>query len=95
MAQPPVRAALILDDPDANFGGRGPFVHWVIYKIPAAAKGLPEAVPMGANVTAAGIAGAVNGLSGFTASEQLAPSRGSACALPLVISAGRTPHPNV
>ena len=22
--------ALILDDPDANFGGRGPFVHWVL-----------------------------------------------------------------
>ena len=33
--------ALILDDPDANFGGRGPFVHWVIYKIPGTAKGLP------------------------------------------------------
>src|SRR6187399_2769812 len=56
--------ALILDDPDANFGGRGPFVHWVIYKIPGTAKGLPEAVPMGANVTVAGIAGAINGLSG-------------------------------
>ena len=62
--------ALILDDPDANFGGRGPFVHWVIYKIPAAAQGLPEAVPMGAHVTAAGIAGAVNGLSGFNAFQR-------------------------
>src|SRR5437870_4379372 len=29
--------ALILDDTDANFGGRGPFVHWVIYKIPGTA----------------------------------------------------------
>ena len=32
--------ALILDDPDAQFGGQN-FVHWVVYKIPAAAKGLP------------------------------------------------------
>ena len=38
--------ALILDDPDANFAGRGPFVHWVLYKIPGTAKGVPEAVPM-------------------------------------------------
>jgi hypothetical protein len=36
--------AVVLDDPDANFGGRGPFVHWVIYKIPGTAKGLPEGV---------------------------------------------------
>jgi Raf kinase inhibitor-like YbhB/YbcL family protein len=57
--------ALVLDDPDANFGGRGPFVHWVIYKIPGTAKGLPEAVPMGASVNVAGLAGAINGLSGF------------------------------
>lgn len=59
--------ALILDDPDANFGGRGPFVHWVLYKIPGAAKGLPEAVPMGATINAAGLQGAINGLSGFNA----------------------------
>jgi Raf kinase inhibitor-like YbhB/YbcL family protein len=33
--------ALICDDPDAP---RGTWVHWVIYKIPAAATSLPEAV---------------------------------------------------
>lgn len=62
--------ALILDDPDANFGGRGPFVHWVLYKIPGAARGLAEAVPMGATVTAAGLTGAINGLSGFNAFQR-------------------------
>jgi Raf kinase inhibitor-like YbhB/YbcL family protein len=62
--------AVILDDPDASFGGRGPFVHWVIYKIPGTARGLPEGVPMGANVTTGGIAGAINGLSGFNAVQR-------------------------
>jgi Raf kinase inhibitor-like YbhB/YbcL family protein len=59
--------ALILDDPDANFGGRGPFVHWVLYKVPGTAKGLPEAVPMGATINIARLQGAINGLSGFNA----------------------------
>ena len=35
--------ALICDDPDAPRAE--PWVHWVIYKIPATANGLPEAVP--------------------------------------------------
>jgi Raf kinase inhibitor-like YbhB/YbcL family protein len=35
--------ALICDDPDAPRAE--PWVHWVIYKIPADAKGLPEGVP--------------------------------------------------
>lgn len=35
--------ALICDDPDAP--SPEPWVHWVIYKIPATAKGLPEGVP--------------------------------------------------
>jgi Raf kinase inhibitor-like YbhB/YbcL family protein len=62
--------ALILDDPDANFGGRGAFVHWVIYGVPGTAKGLPEAVPLGAKVTVAGLAGATNGMSGFNAFQR-------------------------
>ena len=35
--------AVICDDPDAPTPQ--PWVHWVIYKIPAAAKGLPEGLP--------------------------------------------------
>jgi Raf kinase inhibitor-like YbhB/YbcL family protein len=35
--------ALILDDPDAPTSE--PWVHWVIYKLPAATEGLPEGVP--------------------------------------------------
>ena len=34
--------ALIVDDPDAPRAE--PFVHWVIYKIPASASALPEAI---------------------------------------------------
>ena len=36
--------ALICDDPDAPRAE--PWVHWVIYKLPASATGLPEAVPV-------------------------------------------------
>ena len=35
--------ALVCDDPDAPTAE--PWVHWVIYKIPATATGLPEGVP--------------------------------------------------
>lgn len=34
--------ALIMDDPDSS---SVPFVHWVIFNIPASARGLPEAMP--------------------------------------------------
>ena len=55
--------ALILDDPDAPTPQ--PFVHWVIYKIPGSAAGLPEAMPMGGTVKGTGVAGALQGLTGF------------------------------
>ena len=42
------------------------FVHWVVYKIPGTAKGLPAELPMDAVLTApADIAGSIQGLSGF------------------------------
>jgi len=55
--------ALILDDPDAPMPQ--PFVHWVIYKVPGTAKGLPEALPMGATVKAPGLESALQGPTGF------------------------------
>jgi Raf kinase inhibitor-like YbhB/YbcL family protein len=56
--------AVVCEDPDA--GNPPPFVHWVIYKIPATAKGLPENIPFepGAAMPAE-IAGAIQGVSGF------------------------------
>jgi Raf kinase inhibitor-like YbhB/YbcL family protein len=45
--------ALICDDPDApspRHPRPDPWVHWVIYNIPADRTGLPEAVPAGATV---------------------------------------------
>jgi Raf kinase inhibitor-like YbhB/YbcL family protein len=56
--------AVVLQDPDA--GNPPPFVHWVIYKIPPTAKGLPENVPFEPDVPMpAEIAGAIQGVSGF------------------------------
>jgi Raf kinase inhibitor-like YbhB/YbcL family protein len=56
--------ALILEDPDA--GNPPPFVHWVIYGIPASATGLPEAISIDpAAPVPAEIAGAIQGVSGF------------------------------
>jgi Raf kinase inhibitor-like YbhB/YbcL family protein len=47
------------------FGGQT-FVHWVVYKIPGTAKGLPAELPMDPVLTApADIAGSIQGLSGF------------------------------
>lgn len=59
--------ALIYDDPDVVFGNPpASFVHWVIYKIPGTAKGLPAELPMDPVLTApAEIAGTIQGLSGF------------------------------
>jgi Raf kinase inhibitor-like YbhB/YbcL family protein len=59
--------ALVYDDPDVVFGTPPQsFVHWVVYKIPGTAKGLPAELPMDAVLTTpADIAGTIQGLSGF------------------------------
>lgn len=56
--------AVICDDPDVPMPQ--PFVHWVIYKIPGTATGLPENIPIDpATPMPAEMAGAVQGMSGF------------------------------
>lgn len=50
--------ALIVDDPDAPLGT---FVHWLLWDLPANAKGLPEGVQPGP----AALAGAKQGKNGF------------------------------
>ena len=56
--------AIILDDPDVPMPQ--PFVHWVLYKIPGTAIGVPENIPIDpAAAMPAEIAGAIQGLSGF------------------------------
>jgi len=56
--------AVLCEDPDA--GNPPPFVHWVVYKIPAAAGGLPENIPFDPDATMpSSIAGAIQGVSGF------------------------------
>ncbi len=56
--------ALVCDDPDVPMPGG--FVHWVVYKIPGAAKGLPGELPMDATLTAPPeVAGTIQGVSGF------------------------------
>ena len=56
--------AVICEDPDA--GNPPPFAHWVVYKIPATAKGLPEGLPIDPEAAMPPeIAGAIQGVSGF------------------------------
>ena len=56
--------AVVCEDPDA--GNPPPFVHWVIYRISASAKGLPEGIPIDpAAPMPSEIAGAIQGVSGF------------------------------
>ena len=60
--------ALVYDDPDVAFGNPPQtFVHWVVYKIPGTAKGLPADLPIDQVTLTAppDIAGAMQGLSGF------------------------------
>ena len=52
------------EDPDV--GNLPPFVHWVVYKIPATATGLPEALPIDPTTPMpAGLSGVVQGTNGF------------------------------
>ncbi|MFN7985337.1 MAG: YbhB/YbcL family Raf kinase inhibitor-like protein [Vicinamibacterales bacterium] len=52
------------EDPDV--GVPPPFVHWAVYKIPASAHGLPEALPIDPSTPMpAGLTGAMQGMSGF------------------------------
>ena len=56
--------ALICEDPVAPTPQ--PFVHWVVYKIPPTAKGLPEGMPIDdTSALPADLAGTIQGLSGF------------------------------
>jgi len=60
--------ALVCDDPDVLIPPTNPqpFVHWVIYNIPGAAKGLPANIPIDPAATMpAEITGATQGPSGF------------------------------
>jgi len=51
---------------DPGVGNPPPFVHWVVYNIPASAKGLPEALPIDPRATLPSeLAGAVQGTNGF------------------------------
>jgi Raf kinase inhibitor-like YbhB/YbcL family protein len=59
--------ALICDDPDAP--SPQPWVHWVLYKIPADSKGLPEGVETTARPKDP--AGALNGRNSWPAGENL------------------------
>ena len=49
-----------------DVGNPPPFVHWVVYKIPGTARGLPEGMPISAAAPMpAGLEGTVQGLNGF------------------------------
>lgn len=59
--------ALICDDPIVVEIGmmEAPFVHWVVYNIPASASGLPAGMSSDEQITAPGLEGAINGHSGL------------------------------
>jgi Raf kinase inhibitor-like YbhB/YbcL family protein len=68
-----VEFAVVCEDPDA--GNPPPFVHWVIYKIPATATGLPEGIPIDpAAAMPSEITGAIQGASGFRRSIYRGPA---------------------
>ncbi|MEW6320444.1 MAG: YbhB/YbcL family Raf kinase inhibitor-like protein [Acidobacteriota bacterium] len=56
--------ALLFEDPDAPTPQ--PFVHWILYKIPATAAGVPEGVPIDPEAPMPpGMGAAVQGTNGF------------------------------
>lgn len=63
---PPGTRELMVFCEDPDVGNPPPFVHWVVYRIPATASGLPEALPIDpATPMPAMVRGATQGLSGF------------------------------
>ncbi len=63
---PPGTRELMVFCEDPDVGNPPPFVHWVVYNIPATATGLPEALPIDPTAPMPpGLTGARQGLSGF------------------------------
>ena len=70
-----VQLAMICDDPKVVEIGMmpEPFVHWVVYNIPASASGLPPGMPADAQVSLDGLEGTINGLNGTRRSGYFGP----------------------
>ena len=78
-----VQLAMICDDPKVVEIGMmpEPFVHWVVYNIPASASGLPPGMPADAQVSLAGLEGTINGLNGTRRSGYFGPRPPANCQL--------------
>ncbi len=71
-----VQLALVCDDPVVVEIGMmpSPFVHWVVYNIPAGASGLPAGLPADAEVSGIDdLEGMINGLNGLGRSGYFGP----------------------
>ena len=55
--------AVLCEDP--GVGNPPPFVHWIVYNIPASAKRLPPSLPIDGSAMPDEIRGTIQGLSGF------------------------------
>ena len=66
-----VELALICDDPVV--GMSQPFVHWVVYNIPASASGLPVGMSAQESPALPGLSGITNGLNGLGAAGYFGP----------------------
>jgi Raf kinase inhibitor-like YbhB/YbcL family protein len=55
--------AVLCEDP--GVGNPPPFVHWIVYNIPASAKRLPSSLPIDGSAMPDEIRGTIQGLSGF------------------------------